>query len=120
MQEKSRFTAEEILGDAGISGINPSKMGRQYTRCPNCSDYRTGFNKKAPCLAVNIDDRGVRWFCNHCEQFKGGRYFEAPATATGMGQRRDARQHPARHPNGRPTVSGYALMQAQARRSWVR
>jgi hypothetical protein len=114
MQQSRTFTAEEIIREAGITGISPHRTGRQYALCPDCSTGRRGFNQKSKCLAVNIDALGVRWFCNHCPTFKGGRYFEGRAsTSTTPGSISDRAM-----PKGPRPTNGYAALQRTARAHW--
>jgi hypothetical protein len=54
-------TAGEILAE---HGIRPRRGHAFATTCPECSTERK--KKRAQCLSVIIDDRGVRANCHHC------------------------------------------------------
>lgn len=50
--------------DYGIE-INTNKVSGEVTMlCPKCSHERTGTNKRAKVLSVNLDKN--TWFCHHC------------------------------------------------------
>tara|TARA_R110000824_G_scaffold401150_1_gene611069 strand:+ start:312 stop:2075 length:1764 start_codon:yes stop_codon:yes gene_type:complete len=52
------------LNDEGINLRNYDE-GQQKTICPQCSPDRK--NSRDPCLSVNIDGKGARWRCHHCQ-----------------------------------------------------
>ncbi|WP_315792312.1 hypothetical protein [Bradyrhizobium sp. SZCCHNRI1002] len=66
-------TARDILNEMKIDE-RPARNGVFMTTCPDCSHKRK--KKRDRCLAVKIDSLGVRWFCHHCNDFKGGQYFD--------------------------------------------
>ncbi len=71
-------TASQIFAELQIP--QPRNRGdTQYVaRCPRCSDGRsTKEHRKQKCLAVNVDNRGVRWRCHHCD-WSGGQFYDAP------------------------------------------
>src|SRR5215471_11942187 len=67
-------TANDILRDAGIT-TKSAAPGRYYTICPKCSSKRKPEHRKLECLGITIDEKGVRWGCNHCD-WKGGGFCE--------------------------------------------
>jgi Protein of unknown function (DUF3631) len=84
-------TAADILRAAGIT-IESTVPGRYYTTCSKCSVKRKKPHQKLQCLGVTIDDRGVKWGCNHCG-WKGGEYFER-SDASRSGRKRIAETYP--------------------------
>jgi len=73
------MTAEELLAANNI-GLSDTKPGRHYAICPRCSHTRSKAHQSAKCLGVTIDEKGVRFFCNHCD-YAGGGYFNGKAIA---------------------------------------
>jgi Protein of unknown function (DUF3631) len=59
------MTAEELLQANHIS-VPTIAPGRYYTTCPQCSAKRSKEHLGSKCLGVTIDEKGVRWGCNHC------------------------------------------------------
>jgi hypothetical protein len=69
-------TATQILAGLGIAQSRDRNASQYCARCPRCSDGRsTKAHRNQKCLAVNIDRRGVRWRCHHCE-WEGGQFFD--------------------------------------------
>jgi len=66
-------TSKEITDELGIDARH-YREGKQSCKCPKCSHTRK--KKNARCLAVNIDQEGVRWFCHHCNDM-GGVYYHS-------------------------------------------
>jgi hypothetical protein len=58
-------TAFEICQENGIVLRDYSRK-HHYCTCPKCSPYRKPQNRKKKCLHVDVNDKGVRWFCNNC------------------------------------------------------
>jgi putative DNA primase/helicase len=73
-------TPAEILRSAGIT-TESTAPGRYYAICPSCSRERKPPHQKLECLGVTIDDRGVKWGCNHCG-WKGGEFYESRGRST--------------------------------------
>src|SRR6266446_789094 len=71
------MTAEELLAANNIC-LSDTKPGRHYATCPRCSHTRSKAHQSAKCLGVTIDEKGVRFFCNHCD-YAGGGYFNGKA-----------------------------------------
>jgi putative DNA primase/helicase len=68
-------TAAQILADFGLSPPPPGK-DRYYTTCPKCSRNRsTAAHRKEAVLGVTIDNKGVKFGCNHCD-WTGGDFFD--------------------------------------------
>jgi Protein of unknown function (DUF3987) len=67
------MTAEELLAANNIC-LSDTKPGRHYAICPRCSPTRSKAHQSAKCLGVTMDEKGVRFFCNHCD-YAGGGYF---------------------------------------------
>jgi Protein of unknown function (DUF3631) len=67
-------SAADILCDAGIT-TKSTAPGRYYATCPQCSPKRKPAHQKLECLGITIDEKGVRWGCNHCN-WKGGGFYE--------------------------------------------
>jgi hypothetical protein len=67
-------TAAEILHSAGIT-TESTAPGRYHTTCPQCSHKRKPAHQKSKCLGITIDERGVKYGCNHCG-WKGGGFYE--------------------------------------------
>jgi hypothetical protein len=67
-------SAADILDENRIA-LQSMAFGRHYTTCPQCSASRRRANQKLKCLAVNVEEQGVKFFCNHCE-WAGGRFFQ--------------------------------------------
>jgi hypothetical protein len=70
-------TASDILREHGLSAP-PSGADRYYTLCPKCSAGRSRAHQNIKCLGVTIDDKGVKWGCNHC-RWTGGGYYNGKA-----------------------------------------
>ena len=66
MEQLARITKPvfQQLNDEGINLRNYDE-GQQKTICPQCSPDRK--NSRDPCLSVNIDGKGARWRCHHCQ-----------------------------------------------------
>jgi ribosomal protein S27AE len=60
------FSAAEILSRHSIE-YKQTRSGKYSTTCPKCSEG--GY------LSVQIDNRGVRWYCQNCDE-GDGEYFE--------------------------------------------
>jgi D5 N terminal like len=58
-------TVAEILQKNGLHPAS-TEPGRYYTTCPKCSASRSRAHQRSQCVGVTIDDKGVRWGCNHC------------------------------------------------------
>jgi Protein of unknown function (DUF3987) len=71
------MTAEELLAANNIR-LSDTKPGRHYASCPRCSPTRSKAHQSAKCLGVTIDEKRVRFFCNHCD-YAGGGYFNGKA-----------------------------------------
>src|SRR5258708_5070649 len=71
------MTAEELLAANNIC-LSDTKPGRHYAICPRCSHTRSKTHQSAKCLGVTIDEKSVRFFCNHCD-YAGGGYFNRNA-----------------------------------------
>jgi hypothetical protein len=67
-------TAADILRNAGITKKSTA-LGRYYATCPQCSPSRKPEHQKLQCLGITIDEKGVRWGCNHCG-WKGSGFYE--------------------------------------------
>jgi RecA-family ATPase len=68
-------TAAEILREFGLPEPPAgADRNRYYSICPQCSHLRSPEHQKTECLGITIDDKGVRWGCNHCP-WSGGEYF---------------------------------------------
>jgi hypothetical protein len=65
--------AEIILHNFGLHPPSTA-LGRYYTTCPKCSAARTKARQKLECLGITIDEKGVKFGCNHCD-FKGGAFY---------------------------------------------
>jgi hypothetical protein len=70
----THLTAADILGDLGLR-VKSSQPGRYYTTCPQCSHTRQESHQRLKCLGVTIDNKGVKFGCNHCG-WTGGQYYE--------------------------------------------
>jgi AAA domain len=70
-------TATDILREYGLPA-HLSGHGRHYWECPRCSDGRSRAHQHSKCLAVTVDEKGIRFFCNHCE-WSGGEYYNGKA-----------------------------------------
>jgi hypothetical protein len=68
-------SAHEICQQAGIE-LRDYSLKHHYRTCPQCSAYRKPHNRQAKCLAVDINEKGVRWFCNNCG-WSGYDFYEA-------------------------------------------
>jgi hypothetical protein len=66
-------TAGEILHRLGTE-ITDTRIGRHYSRCPECSHHRSRKGQRRKCLSVLIDGQGVRWRCHHCG-WRGGELY---------------------------------------------
>ena len=86
-------------------GIEISGSRTDYrTTCPACSPHRN--KRKDPCLHVTVEADAVRYFCHHCNDFKGmltdddvrSDYAAPGGSRPGRGAGRPAghRQRPAR------------------------
>lgn len=68
-------SAFEICRENGIV-LREYSQKHHYCICPQCSAYRKPHNRKKKCLHVDVNDKGVRWFCNHCP-WNGYDFYEA-------------------------------------------
>jgi hypothetical protein len=60
------MTVADILSKHGVK-LGSTVPGRHYTTCPHCSSTRSSSEHRgAKVLGVTIDNKGVRWGCNHC------------------------------------------------------
>jgi rubredoxin len=60
------MTVADILSKHGVK-LGSTAPGRHYTTCPHCSSTRSSSEHRgAKVLGVTIDNKGVRWGCNHC------------------------------------------------------
>src|SRR6267142_1142183 len=86
-------SASQILSDHKIKCSTAKSKTRAL--CPQCSFSRhTKMGRRAKCLSVAIDSKGVRWNCWHCD-WKGGEFYdEYPRTERGthQGDRRSGDQ----------------------------
>jgi hypothetical protein len=73
----SMRTAAGILREYGLPEP-PSGVDRYYSTCPKCSAQRSTANQKTKCLGIDIDDKGVRFHCCHCN-WGGGAYYNGKA-----------------------------------------
>jgi hypothetical protein len=70
-------SAAEILQDFRVS--TPSTApGRYYAICPQCAHQRKQAHQKLKCLGVTIDEKGVKFGCNHCT-WTDGAFYQAAA-----------------------------------------
>jgi hypothetical protein len=90
------ITADEILRKHGIRA--PSKPGRHYAVCPQCSAQRKPAHRNSKVLGITIDGDGVTWGCNHCG-WTGGEKFEKPKGPNGRAR---ATPHEYQDENGVP------------------
>ena len=74
-------SAADILRSAGIT-TESTAPGRYYAPCPQCSAQRTPAHQQLKCLGITVDEKGVRWGCNHCG-WKGGRFYEPRPASSG-------------------------------------
>lgn len=121
MKETTRVAPDidrafEIAGFRREAGHS---KGRKYYLCPTCSHTRTGYNRSAKCVGVNVDDMGLRSFCNHCNEEKVVMLEDAVKRGSS----------PAAQPQGRgqslseramPRQSGYQPLHRAARANWIR
>lgn len=116
-------TIEDIFSEVGLGVPKSTAIGRTYYTCPGCSHNRTGFNRSARCLAVNIDHLGVRLFCNHCDdpQYHRAIMFDpkkpgqqAPRQPGGQGAHRSISER------AMPQRNGYEVLQQSARAKWAK
>jgi hypothetical protein len=75
------ISAANILRSAGITPESTAP-GRYYAVCPRCSAKRAPAHQELKCLGVTIDEKVVRWGCNHCG-WKGGRFYEPRPSGSG-------------------------------------
>jgi hypothetical protein len=71
-------TAKMILDKFGLHPPSTAP-GRYYTKCPKCSATRTTAHQKLECLGVTIDEKGVKFGCNHCKFGGGALYLDEKA-----------------------------------------
>lgn len=65
-------TATQIIDGLGIQPRHYNE-GKQTCLCPQCSHTRK--KKRSKCLSVKIDEKGVQWYCFHCN-WSGGEFYE--------------------------------------------
>ncbi len=58
-----------------------SSLGTRTFRCPDCSDERSGANRRAKCLSVTFEENQAVWFCHHCEA-KGQSFMDEAIQST--------------------------------------
>lgn len=92
-------TLAERLAELGVKlgahphGLTHLNVGKQYVTCPQCSKDRKPENQKKPCLTVEIDNKGAKLTCHHCDWHTA---FYAD------GRRRDGDYEPAARPLPKP------------------
>ena len=75
------ISAADILRGAGITTTSTAP-GRYYATCPKCSAKRKPGHQNLECLGITIDEKGVKWGCNHCG-WKGGQFYEPSPAGSG-------------------------------------
>ena len=71
----------DILRSVGIT-MKSTAPGRYYATCPECSLKRKPKHQKLKCLGVTVDEKGVKWGCNHCP-WTGGRLYDQRPSGSG-------------------------------------
>lgn len=66
-------TMSELFAEEGI--LQRHDKDKWYGLCPRCSHTRRAHNQKKPVLKVQVDGRGLRAFCCHCD-YKAVRFLD--------------------------------------------
>ena len=66
-------TLNELFSEEGIYPRHD--VAKYYTTCPKCSAGRKAQNRKKPVLKVQVDGRGLRAGCCHCD-FHTARFYD--------------------------------------------
>ena len=66
-------TMSELFSEEGI--LQRHDKDKWYGLCPRCSHTRRAHNQKKPVLKVQVDGRGLRAFCCHCD-YKAVRFLD--------------------------------------------
>jgi putative DNA primase/helicase len=75
----AKKSADDILRHHGIE--TDGTKDEFYTLCPRCSENRkTPSHRRAKCLDVKIDEKGVQFYCRHCK-WSGGAFYESKTAA---------------------------------------
>lgn len=80
-EDRERVT--RLLANVGCYPQNFT--GSKSFICPMCSHTRKQSNRRKKCLSVKSESDGVRYFCHHCEDMRGGFFYND--------DRKDSRPH---------------------------